>query len=123
MMFGILKRLSQVLLIIMGIIIYVYQIYFWHLLGEYLGVRGGDEVNTFALFGVFPIWIIIPYGCYALISWIITGKIYTTKEYKKLYEKIINYKTIKTTKKDKAQKQDGNLSIVKKDDTGGLSIL
>ena len=121
MMFGILKRLSQVLLVITGIAIYFYQIYLWYLLGEYLGVRVGIEANIFALFGAFPLWLFIPYGIHALVSWIIAGKIYTIKEYKKLYKKII--KQEKIILKGKAQKQAGNLSIVEKDDTGGLSIL
>ena len=120
---GILKRLLIVFLVIIGILVYAYQIYLFHLLGIYLGIQTGNDVNVFAVFGIFPLWIFVLHGIHALISWIITGEIYTTKEYKKLYKKIINYKTIKITKKDKAIKQAGNLSIVKKDDTGGLSIL
>ncbi len=117
MMFGILKRLSQVLLVIVGIAFYFYQVYLWYNLGVYINEK------SITLLGIFPLWVFIPYGIHALISWIIAGEIYTTKEYKELYKKIKKYKTIKTTKKDKAQKQAGNLSIVKKDDTGGLSIL
>ena len=122
MMFGILKRLLQVLLVITGIAIYVYQIYLWNLFGKYLGMWETIEgINIFIFSGVFPIWILIPYGCHALISWIITGEIYTTKEYKELYIKIKRHKIKKVI--EKAQKQAGNLSIVKKDDAGGLSIL
>ena len=103
---GILKRLLIVFLVIIGILVYAYQIYLFHLLGVYLNIRPGEVVNVLAVLGVFPIWIIIPYYIHALISWIITGKIYGTKEYKKLYNKIKKKKSNKVLKEDVLWQED-----------------
>ena len=103
---GGLKRLLIVFLIIIGILIYAYQIYLWHLFGEYLDIQAGSDINVLAVLGVFPIWIIVPYYTYALISWIITGKIYGIKDYKKLYNRIKKKKSNKVLKEDVLWQED-----------------
>ena len=42
---------------------------------------------------------------------------------KRKYKELPSYKQEKVILQEKAQKQSGNLSIVEKDDTGGLSVV